>query len=120
MIAIEPDQIQIDSSSNVVGDTSETLTVQVTDITVPSQGRLIFTLPKQYGSTSMISSLSCAGFAYSGLDGAACVDVAKGTADDSIEITFTAQEGALDFEFQISDFDNPYTTSSWEGFGLEV
>jgi hypothetical protein len=46
--------------------------------------------------------------------------VALDTNSDEIEIEFTSSEGEIDFEFSIGDFDNPYTTTEWGDFEIEV
>jgi len=119
-IAIPSTSVTIESSSGIAGKTSQTLTVVVKDVIVPSSGKIIFTLPKQYGSTSMISGASCSSFTFSGLTSADCEEVNFETSYDEIEILFTAVEGELDFQFRITDFNNPYTTSEWGDFKLEI
>jgi len=68
----------------------------------------------------MISGASCNSFTYSGLKSAECKEVNFETSYDEVEILFTAVEGKLNFQFRITDFNNPYTTSPWGDFKLEI
>ena len=68
----------------------------------------------------MISSNSCTDFDFSGLTTATCDDISFKTAGDEITVTFTASEGDIDVSLEFSDFDNPFTTTAWPGFGYEV
>lgn len=67
----------------------------------------------------MISSNSCNGFVQTGLTGASCDGIAIKTAADEITVTFTGINGA-DVVLTFTDFDNPFTTTAWPGFGYEV
>lgn len=68
----------------------------------------------------MIDNSSCNSFIHDGFIEADCIDVSLSTSQDTVEITFRAKEGIINFDFQISNFDNPYTTSAWGDFGIEI
>jgi hypothetical protein len=119
-IAIASSAISIDSSSVIVGATGGTLNVAVTDVTFPAEGKILLTLPKRIGTTTMISANSCNSFAFNGLTTASCDTIDIGSSSDEIEIIFTSSEGELTVDFDITDFDNPYSTTAHSGFGYEV
>lgn len=119
-ITIADSSVTISSDSDVVGENTNGLTVEVTDVTFPDEGRIIVTVPKRIGTTSMISANSCGSFASTGLTTATCDDISFETAGDEITVTFTTGEGEIDVTLEFTDFDNPFTTTAWPGFGYEV
>ena len=119
-IEIPSTSMTFSSDSTTVGTTNNELTVTATSVTFPAEGQIIVTVPKRIGTTSMISSSSCTDFAFSGLLTADCDDIDIKTGGDEITILFTATEGTNTVTLTFTDFDNPFTTTAWEGFSYEV
>lgn len=123
-IDIADSAVSIDSQSGTVGDTGTTIIFTLTDITMPAEGQVSLFFPKQYGSTSMISTSSCDDFAFSGdFTTATCdednIDI-NSSGTDEVVIDFTMTEGTNSVTMTIGDFDNPFSLTAWDGFEISV